>query len=711
MTESTVKVYLEYPFAGCYHLAGSLEVRGWAFASHEITRADVLIDGEVVAPLERGDQRPDVVRAHAPRPGSAWSVSVSLDLEQWRGKTLQLSLRCADRLGAVKETVPVVVSVAARGDRPRLIEFLRGRFRTLRRVPRSRGEAAGWWEAWRSGLGEYRRVRRVGRHERPRPPTRLVPAEERELLVADALAREQLRERLSLQRRAPTVTLVVYAAQIDEVALTRSLRSASALVYDAVDVVIAVPDVLRDRALATLAAVRPAVPTKVVSAPGLREAFGTAIHVTSGEFVGWLGSGDVLDEGALVVLAEVLQQADSVDWVYSDEDRLVGGKLREPFLKPDWSAELLFAQPYALHLALLRRELVERCLVPDGGDGAVVYDLALRAAECAPSVRHVPAVLIHRVPAAPADLAAAVRVVRAALRRANLRGRVSPRPHWGGQWVELEPVADPAVTIVIPTRDRIEMLRRCVRSVLRRTRYPNWSILIVDNDSRDPETLAQLETWRQHPKIAVRHDPRPFNYAALNNAAVAACGTPLVLLLNNDTEVIASGWLTGMVAWLYRPGVGAVGARLYYGDDTVQHAGLTLGVGGVASHGHKRFARGDPGYFGLIESAREVSAVTAACLLLRSSTYQEVGGLDEALAVAYNDVDLCLRLRSRGWRILYAPQAELWHYESISRGRDRGDRFARERALMLERWGDSLRHDPFYHPRLSRTSVDYRVAE
>ena len=424
------------------------------------------------------------------------------------------------------------------------------------------------------------------------------------------------------------------------------------------------------------------------------------------EFVGFVAPGDTLTPDALLAMAEAVAGRTDADLVYSDEV----GPDGDTFHKPGWSPELLLAQPYVLRFAAYRRELV----LAVGGERATAggsrdYDLALRVAEAARQVIHVPRVLCrvgrNRIP-----LDTDLRVAADAAARRGLAAVVTRSPAAHVHAVSLEPRQRPPVTVIVPTRDRLDLLRPCVQSLLAKTSYPDLRLTIVDNGSRLPETIAQLQAWQRQPRVRVLPDPAPFDYSALMNRAVRAADTPLVVLLNNDTEVIAPRWLDEMVGWIEQPGVGAVGAKLYYGNDTIQHAGIVLGIGGVASHGHKGLPRHAPGYHGLLHSVRDVSAVTGACMLTRRDVFVQLGGFDETLPVAYNDVDYCLRLRQHGHRVLFAPLAELYHHEGQSRGDDRrgAQRFDRAIALMQARWGEALRQDPFYNPCLSLQATDYR---
>jgi GT2 family glycosyltransferase len=277
------------------------------------------------------------------------------------------------------------------------------------------------------------------------------------------------------------------------------------------------------------------------------------------------------------------------------------------------------------------------------------------------------------------------------------------------------PADPPRVSLVIPTRNGLQLIRACIGSILKKTTYPNYEILIVDNGSDDLGTLRYFNELQAEGRVRVLRDDRPFNYAALNNAAVKSARGDMVGLLNNDLQVISPEWLSEMVSIALQPGVGAVGARLWYPNETLQHGGIIIGLCGVAGHSHKYLPRHQDGYFSRARVAQSLSAVSAACLVIRKKIYEQLGGLDELnLQVAFNDVDFCLRVREAGYRNVWTPYAELYHYESATRGYEntpeRRARIAKEAQYMKGRWGNLLLNDPAYNPNLTVDHEDFSLS-
>lgn len=446
------------------------------------------------------------------------------------------------------------------------------------------------------------------------------------------------------------------------------------------------------------------------------------------DWIAPLAAGVRLAPHALAALVLSLRPHTQV--VYADHDSLdAQGRRCNPVFKGDFDPEFLLAVNDLLPLVLFRRDVLHAALAePDacepGAPPALAlrqlwHSLALRTTAHAQvdAVRHVPHVLTH-VPPAPHPAAVQTgspEAVRHHLQALGRRAEVRDDGLGGCEVRFPAPDPLPLVSVIVPTRDRLGLLRRCLEGVLRQTDYPALELIVVDNGSREPATLRYLDSLAADPRVVVLRDDAPFNFSALNNLGARRARGELLLLLNNDTEVIEPGWLHAMVALAVQPEIGAVGARLWYGNDTLQHAGLVVGLHGVAGDPHPRLPRGEPGVQGRAVRLQSCTALTAACLLVRRSVYLEVGGLDaERLAVAYNDVDFCLRLRRLGLRNLWVPQAELLHHESCSRGRDdRGEpalRLAADREKMLQRWGNELHADPYYNPNLALEGRAFSMA-
>jgi len=427
-----------------------------------------------------------------------------------------------------------------------------------------------------------------------------------------------------------------------------------------------------------------------------------------------LRAGDALPEHALYWFAcEVLAQPDAAI-LYSDDDELdAEGRPSRPRFKPDWSLAHLRSTHYVGEAALLRGGAVAAA----GGVSLDCcrhgnYDLLLRIIDAAgEKVAHVPAVLFHRrvgthAGDAWADSQWCATALGAHLARNGIEANVEEtlpecrRVRYG------LPAAPPLVSIVVPTRDALPLLRQCVESVLEKTTHPRFELLVVDNQSADPEALAYLGEIAGRPAVRVLRYDRPFNYSAINNFAARQAQGEMLCLLNNDTEVISPDWLEEMAGHLLQARVAAVGAKLLYSDGRVQHGGVTVGPGGCADHLHADLPRGEPGYCRRAVVAQELSAVTAACMLTWKPLYEQLGGLNEkSLTVAFNDVDYCLRLKDAGYRVIYTPHAELYHHESGTRGPDssRRQRWRADREIryMRARWSTRMRHDPYYNPNLS----------
>jgi len=459
----------------------------------------------------------------------------------------------------------------------------------------------------------------------------------------------------------------------------------------------------------------------------------SALSLATGEYVGVLDHDDELAEQALFWFVDEIQSHADAAILYCDEDKLDEQGLRtDPLFKPDWNPALILAQNYVSHFTLYRRGVIERA----GGfrvgfEGSQDHDLLLRCAELveASRIRHIPRILYHwrshagststdlGLEAKPYAWEAGARAIQDHL---DWAGAAATVRRAAGQFYRIDyapPSPAPKVAVVIPTALRLELVERCIASILRDTTYPNVEFVVAADRSHSEAASKRkfIDRLKQDARVRLlMHDERPFNYSRTNNRAVRETDAPIICFVNDDVEVITHDWLEKLVARVSMKGVGAAGAMLYYPGNTIQHAGVILGMGGVAGHAFLNIPRGKQGYYGRAILEQDLSCVTAACMAVRREAFDAINGFDEQLAVAFNDVDLCIRLRQQHWRIIWTPTVEMYHHESASLGQHsaphRHAQFEREVKLMRDRWGDVLDADPFFNPNLSLTSFQYKLA-
>lgn len=450
-----------------------------------------------------------------------------------------------------------------------------------------------------------------------------------------------------------------------------------------------------------------------------------AAALATGDYLALLDHDDTLAPFALHEVVAAINESPDADFLYSDEDKIdTHGDRVEPNFKPDWSPETLRSRNYVCHLTTLKKSLFDAVGgFRPGFDGSQDYDLVLRASERAKRIVHIPRVLYHwRMHAQSTAFVkgsknyafeAGKKAVAEHLTRLGIDASVHDGAVQGLYQVVYHLRTQPLVSVIIPNKDQVGLLSRCVES-LAKSSYANYEIVVVENGSQLPETHAYYRELAKQPHARVVEWTKPFNYAAVNNFAAAEAKGDLLLFLNNDTEAINPDWLEAMVTQAVQPGVGAVGAKLYYADDTIQHAGIVVGMGGVAGHSHLFYPRQAAGYMQRLRITQNVAAVTGACLLMPRAVFAEVGGFDEGFVLAFNDVDLCLAVLKAGHRVVWTPDAELYHLESKTRGyedtAEKQARFRREYDLFHLKWSSFLKAgDPYYSPHFRLDRPDFAL--
>lgn len=467
---------------------------------------------------------------------------------------------------------------------------------------------------------------------------------------------------------------------------------------------------------------------KVVDVPenkGISQNTNAALEIASGEYVGLLDHDDLLALDALYEIVKAINEKGRPEVLYTDEDKVTTDLSEhfQPHLKPEFNLDLLRANNYICHFFVAKQSLIE-----DAGafraeyNGAQDYDFILRCTEKAKGIVRVPKILYHwRVhKASTADnpaskmyaFDAGKRALQEHLKRCNTKGKVSHTKDLGFYRVQYEVAGNPLISIVIPNKDEVDSLENCLQSI-RKSAYQNYEIIIVENNSEDEKIFAYYEKIKSE-RVKIIHWKQEFNYSAINNFGVKHAKGDYILLLNNDVEIIQPNWLEEMLSNCQRKEVGIVGAKLYYPDDTIQHAGIVIGIGGIAGSMFVGLPRAYSGYLHKANLQQSLSAVTAACMMVKRSVYEEVRGLEETLKVAFNDVDFCLRVRKAGYLVVYDPYVELYHYESKSRGtedtKEKIRRFQSEIEYMRSHWLPVIKEgDPAYNPNLTLTKWDYSL--
>ena len=551
------------------------------------------------------------------------------------------------------------------------------------------------------------------------------------LSVADV---DKMKVKISEQKHQPLISIVMPTYNPNIAWLIEAIESVQAQIYTHWELCIADDYSTNPKVRETLQSM--AIRDQRIKL-ALREQNGhisaasnSALALAQGEWVVLMDHDDVLPIYALYYVAQTINQHPDAQMIYSDEDKIdEQGTRIDPYFKCDWNLDLFYSHNMFSHLGVYRKTLIDRV----GGfriglEGSQDYDLALRCIEQIDHqhIHHIPRVLYHWRVHAQSTAQSSEAKPYAAIAGQKALNEHFQRTQLNAQCLLLDfgmyrtqyalPERLPLVSLIIPTKNAQKLVKQCVESILGKTTYPNYEIIIVDNASDDEQAVTYFKQLANgHSNIRVIRDDRPFNYSQLNNNAVEHANGELIGLINNDIEVISPDWLSEMVGIALQKDVGAVGAKLYYSNDTVQHAGVVLGIGGVAGHAFKRACRDAFGYFGRAKLISAYSAVTAACLIVRKSIFLEVGGLDEVnLTVAFNDVDFCLKVKQAGYRNVWTPYAEMYHYESISRGAEdtpiKKARFKREIDFMRQRWEGIILNDPAYNPNLALDFEDFSFA-
>ena len=482
---------------------------------------------------------------------------------------------------------------------------------------------------------------------------------------------------------------------------------------------------------------------------GISENTNEAIKMATGEYIGFLDHDDTLSENALYEIVNCLNKDKSVDFIYTDEDKLDQNYMYfDPYFKPDFSPETLECNNYITHFVVVKKDLIDKIGMLDSKyNGAQDFDFVLRATEKSKKIVHIPKVLyhwrVHRESTAflpdtkPYAFEAGKRAVEAHLNRIGKKANVEESQDVPGAYkINYEIVGNPNVTIIIPNKDNIKLLKRCINSILKLTTYKNYEIFIIENNSIKNTTFKYYKKIAKNTKIKIlnynkntimdlngerkleldnnENSKLEFNYSSLINFGVKNSKSDFILQLNNDTLLLTPNWLEIFIGYAQNKEIGAVGARLYYPDKTIQHAGIILGINGIAGNALVNLPYGKHAYFGIEAITRNISAVTGACLFCRRNLYEEVGFMDnKKFKVAFNDVDFCLKLLERGYRNIYNPYIELIHYESKTRGYEDSPekikRFEKETENFRKRWSKLLQNDPYYNPNLSRKTVNYDI--
>lgn len=553
----------------------------------------------------------------------------------------------------------------------------------------------------------------------------------------DALSQkdiEQIKKHLDQLKNHPLISIILTASNPDLTFLSHSLASLRDQIYEQWECcVLVMPPILQKEKnlLDHFSAQDSRIKILYFQEnQSTEQALVRGLESISGEYVAVMGQYDLIEQHALYLIANEINQVPQTAIVYSDHDQIDPTGYRfDPTFKPDWNPDLALAHNFPGCLCFFRVKLLTQI----GGFNASLHsasewDVLLRMSErvSTDQIRHIPYLLYHqrtsiqnnyeRFLERENQLTSQKRMLTACFERRNIQAKFEPILNHTF-WRIIYPVPDPPplVSVIIPTRDQLDLLRNCINSIIERTSYPNYEIIVVNNQSTDLEVLHYFKTIAEKPNLSVIDDPRPFNYSAINNMAAQAARGEVLLFLNDDIEIISSGWMEEMVRQALRTEIGAVGAMLYYPNHQIQHAGVILGIHNTAGHAFQGQPMGTCGHAHRACLVQNYSAVTAACLAITRAKFISIGGFNEKdLAIALNDIDLCLRLQSAGFRNLWTPHAELYHLESATRGSDQtlenNPRYLKEVAYFKQTHRKWILHDPAYNPNLTLDYSDFSLA-
>jgi GT2 family glycosyltransferase len=585
-----------------------------------------------------------------------------------------------------------------------------------------------------SGMNAHGHYIRIGKEEGRQAAYSVHNDYRRWLVTFDILSTEMRAEmyaRTSRFAQKPLISIVMPVCGVSPTLLRETLNSVTSQIYQEWELCVA-HDLQMDEATRSIleryALEDNRIRINCCNANGSMVAVkNCALGLVTGKWITLLEPNDLLADSALYWIIDAINRVPDIGMIYSDADKINGRGIRiDPSFKCDWNPDLFYSYDIFAHLGVYLTSLVKNVSGFRGDlEGAEDYDLTLRCLELLhrKQIHHIPRVLYHcrthaentrsTDTASSSAQFAGIKALNEHLARLGVNAKAASTPDGFRVRYSL-PDPPPLISLIIPTRNGLQLLRNCVSSITDKTSYKPFEILIIDNGSDDPETLLYLKNIGSREGVRVIRDDRAFNYSALNNAAVKLARGAIIGLINNDIEVIGSDWLSEMASHAIRPEVAAVGARLWYPDDTLQHGGIILG-GGNAWHAHRNIAKNDPGYMARATNIQSISAVTGACLIVRKSIYEELGGLNEAdLQVTFNDVDFCLRALKAGYRNIWTPYAELYHHESATRGSDdapaKQARVRRELEYMQTHWATELTNDPAYSPNLTNECEDFSLA-